>query len=339
MSDDNEEGLVDEIQEQKAKMAEDANTLTDIFSERSLQKEKDPEEPKEQEEEVKEAKKSASKSKKDQEEGEEEKRKKLDEKKELSNKNDKKETAKPKVIEEDDKDDEDEKPEHVVALEKVTKSLNDTKKWGHSLHNKIKGAMREIERAVESGELTEDQANRWRDALESDHPEPKVDISDNQNPLNSLISIASEKMDDLKEILSEDEDFDNKLEAFDFLISNVSAKRRKEIFEDLVDLKDRPTKLARKMLSIGEEFYGNFYKELSEAGGFEEWLEVRDKKISKMQKTIDKQQKRLSQYEDHDQPTNRINELGLDVRTPAPKSDNIIIHELFSESGKSMKRR
>lgn len=234
-----------------------------------------------------------------------------------------KESNKP-IEPKDNDDDEDDQPEHVVALEKTKKSLSDTKKWGNSINMKLKGGLRELQNAFAEGDIDESVFNRLSEALHSDHEEPKEEPSNRDlNPLSSLIQTAKSRMEYLKEALVDDESFDDKLDAFDFLMHISSGEDKNKLIKELSVLKDNPIKLAKKIYLIGQENI-KMYQEIQEAGGFKPLLEEKDAIIKKKQNRIDKLEKRVSEYEGNDKGTNRIDELGLNVSAPVQQKGDLL---------------
>jgi hypothetical protein len=249
-----------------------------------------------------------------------------------------------KVADEDDDDDDDEeetgKPNKSnEELEKAKKSLADTHRWGKSISRKVSAALKELQEEFDAGEITEAQFEKFRTALQSDHPEPKQQsLSDNENPLSKLINIAAAKLEYLKDALGDDELFDEKVKAFDFFMDNASPEERRELYDELEELEEKPVKLAKKLFSIGEQHH-EFYKQVSEAGGVRKLIESKEKKIESKQKTIDKLQKKLAQYEDYDKPTNRIKELGLNTSAPEPKEGGDLLTQVLSEHSRQVRNR
>ncbi len=260
--------------------------------------------------------------------------KKASEKKESSSpdRNQDKASNPKEVGDDDDDDDEDEVPEHVAVLEKTKKRLTDAQSWGSSVNRKLKAGLKKIEGLYESGDIPENLFNDLIETLKSDHPEPKEEKPGrDENPINYLVDIAFGKIPELKEVMGDDEEFDEKIYAFDLFTDLATEEDRRELLGEIEDLEGSPLKLAKKLYSIGEKNYP-FYQEVKEAGGIKKLIEAKDKKIESKDKTIDKLKKRLSQYEDHDKPTNRIEELGLEMKDPSPRlEDGNLIGQILSE--------
>lgn len=247
------------------------------------------------------------------------------------------------VIDEDDDEEEFEDTKKVdkneEILQKTKKSLSDTQKWGNSINRKMKAAMRQLDEDFDAGDLTESQYSKLKAALTADYPEPKSEVlSDSGNPLDKLINIAAEKLEYLKDALGDDELFEDKVRAFDFYMRDASPEERQDLYDELADLEDKPIKLAKKLFSIGEQHH-EFYKEVSDAGGFKKLIEVKEKKLESAQKTIDKLRKKLSQYEDDDKPTNRIKELGLEVGKPEQQKSGDLLTNILNEHTRQVRSR
>jgi predicted translin family RNA/ssDNA-binding protein len=124
--------------------------------------------------------------------------------------------------------------------------------------------------------------------------------------------------------------------AFDYFLSVGPKEELEQVLEDLTELLGDPVKLAKKMLSIGQEVYEESYKGIKEAGGFKNYLSQKDGEIEKLQKKIDKLETKLAQYEDFDQPRYRMDETGSpemgEVESSKPANDTL--STLFDERDK-----
>jgi vacuolar-type H+-ATPase subunit I/STV1 len=145
-----------------------------------------------------------------------------------------------------------------------------------------------------------------------------------------LINIANKRMADLAEIYEDDPLFNKKVESFDFYQKQASQIEKDQILEEVEHLKDHPLKLANKMLQIGEKYYNENYKELDEAGGLKELISFKNSEIERMQRKLDKLERKLSQYNDYDSPTNKIDELG-DTENVVEQKPESGLDEAFGE--------
>lgn len=223
-------------------------------------------------------------------------------------------------------------------LEKAEQALTNSQKWGHSNSRKLKAALKKAQTSLEQGHLTEDEAQSWVELLQSEQSDEDEMVSnEDTNPLSRLIRIANKKVEDLREVYEDDKLFNKKLNAFDFFIQHASKEEVEDALDDLSGLENSPLKLAKKMYSIGEQYYNDFYKDFDDAGGFNKFAELKNKEIEKWKKEIDKLKKKLSQYEDHDKPTFRINELGGDVnQEPVQQADTL--SEILYERDRAVRR-
>jgi hypothetical protein len=193
-----------------------------------------------------------------------------------------------------------------MDLEKTRKLMKETQRWGHQNSKKVREASRSVKALVDSGSLTEDEAQGILSVLQSEVEEDdEIQAPAVQNPFASLFQVANRELENIRKY-SEDDLLQDKIEAFDFLLSVSSKEEVSDIFETLADLEDNPVKLTRKMIALGQEAYEDSYRAIKEAGGIKDYLSSQNNQIEKLQKKIDKLEKKLSQYEDYDKPNYRI---------------------------------
>jgi hypothetical protein len=151
-----------------------------------------------------------------------------------------------------------------------------------------------------------------------------------------IFKVANKELENILKY-TDDEHLQDKVNAFDYFLSVGSKEEIQQVLEDLTDLLDNPLKLARKMLSIGQEVYEESYKGIKEAGGFKNYLSKKEEEIEKLRKKVDKLEKKLLQYEDFDKPRYRMDETGDVEGGNSAKSlpGNDTISVLFDERDKA----
>ncbi len=249
-----------------------------------------------------------------------------------------------KLLKENDGEDEpqgvDLRPSEVEALrkklEKVEKTLAENHKYGRSNAQKVKNAIKVAQRFVDDGLLAEEEAKELLQTLHLEGETEEEDASRYQSsPFAPIFKVANKELQNILKY-TDDEHLQDKVNAFDYFLSVGSKEEIEQVFEDLSELLDDPLKLARKMLSIGQDVYEESYKGIRQAGGFKNYLSVKDQEIEKLQKKLDKVEKKLLQYEDFDKPRYRIDEMGdVEGSKPATGSPgNDTISALFDERDK-----
>lgn len=213
-------------------------------------------------------------------------------------------------------------------LEKTQKLMKETQRWGTKNSIKVKEASKSLKSLIATGALSEEEARDVLSVLQSEmDEEEEMSLSASQHPFSSLFQIANRELEHIRKY-TEDDLLQEKIEAFDFLLSVSSKKEAEEILETLADLEDDPVKLTRKMLSLGQEAYESSYKAIKQAGGIKDYLAVQSNEIEKLEKKIDKLEKKLSQYEDYDKPSYRIAGTS-DINEKSSSRD--VIGSLFEE--------
>jgi hypothetical protein len=221
-------------------------------------------------------------------------------------------------------------------LEKTEKTLAENHKYGRSNAQKVRNAVKAVQRFADDGLLAEEEAKELLQTLHSEGEETEEDTHRHQtNPFAPIFKVANKELENILKY-TDDPHLQDKVNAFDYFLSVGSKEEIEQVFEDLSDLLDDPLKLARKMLSIGQDVYEESYKGIKESGGFKNYLSKKDQEIEKLQKKLDKLEKKLLQYEDFDKPRYRIDETGSpggDVEGSKPANDTI--SALFDERDKA----
>lgn len=200
----------------------------------------------------------------------------------------------------------DEKKDAVDAseLDELRERLRENQRFARQSRQKMKELTQGVQGLIEDGALSEEEAQGLLKRIEDGTNEAEESEA---LPFVSLFKIANPELAQMAKY-SNDDQLQQKAEAFDFLISISPKDKQEDILETLMGLKDDPIALTRKMLELGEETYNTSYKDIQDAGGMSDYLVVQRDERSKLQKKIDKLEKKLALYEDYDKPTQRIAE-------------------------------
>ena len=213
-------------------------------------------------------------------------------------------------------------------LEEMRKRLHQNQRFGRQSSQKLKAASKGVQSLIESGTLTQEEAQDLLSVLHMETFDPPENLeTPSSHPFSPLFQIANSELEHIRKY-TEDEHLQDKIEAFDFLLSVSSKQEIEDIFEALSDLQDDPVKLTRKMLALGQEAYQESYKDIKKAGGLKSYFSTQQEEIQKLQKKIDKLEKKLSQYEDYDKPSYRMTERG---ELNEKSSSHDVIGSLFEE--------
>lgn len=238
-----------------------------------------------------------------------------EEKSEKSKKTEEVKKVEKKEISKIDDDEGDDEPvteleKYKKELEKSKKALADSQKWGHTNSKKLKAAIKSAQSLAEQGILTNEETKTLIQSLESEDFEVDAEMMDsNVHPITKYVNAANERFKDLKEIYEDDEMFDQKSEAFNHFLRDGDAEEIEEVLEHLESIKDSPLKIAKYMYKVGEKHFNEIYKDYMEAGGLKKFLSTKNNEIEKLNRKVDKLQKKLLQYEDYDKSNFRIDEL------------------------------
>jgi hypothetical protein len=217
-----------------------------------------------------------------------------------------------------------------TKLEKTEKVLAENQRYGRTNAQKVKNAQKVVQKFADEGLLTEEEAKELFGTLQADgrEPPPNGDGSEDDgmprravHPFAPIFKVANKELQNILKY-TDDDLLQDKVNAFDYFLSVGSKEEVGHVLEELTELLDDPVKLAKKMLSIGQVVFEESYKHIQEAGGFKNYLSKKDQDLEKLQKKIDKLEKKLLQYEDFDQPRYRIDEMG-DGADGEPAKDTI----------------
>jgi hypothetical protein len=190
------------------------------------------------------------------------------------------------------------------SIEKTKKSLLESQKWGTKNSQKVKYALKTINALIENSAFTDEEHNTvmgLRDLLQADSEvELTEEKPENSHPVSKYLDIAKQKLEVMREVSDEPDEFFKKYRAFEWSVMDLKPDELTLLVDELEDLKDTPVKLAKRIMEIGTENHNNYYKEFHEAGSFRKIIENKNKEIKKLKDAIDKSKKKLLQYEDYD---------------------------------------
>ena len=228
-------------------------------------------------------------------------------------------------------------------LEKTHKRLTENQQYGRQNAQRLKNALKITRELVEEGSLSDEEAAKLQDSLQSDAEE---DDSSSPSPSHShlpshpfgkVLAAANKELEFIRKY-TDDERLDDKVGAFDYFLLVAPTEEREQALEDLTDLMDTPLKLAKKMLSIGQ-VYEKSYREMKAAGGIQGMITKKDQDIDNLHKSIDKLTKKLAQYEDYDKPRYRLDEsVGDPGESEEEASSKDTITSLFSHRDRGNQR-
>lgn len=208
--------------------------------------------------------------------------------------------------------DEDETPllkgSDSAEFEKTKKALSETKKWAHTNSQKLKNALKKIDEYKAANVFSDEEYNDLSAALTSEAPEIDYDEVES-TPIQTILKLSVDEVENIRKY-TDDEQLDDKLDAFSFFLADADKDEVDEAIADIYSLRADKTKMTKKMLSVGKKYYDEVYKDVKEAGGYKKFVAKKNDEVRKLQKKIDKLTKLVSQYDgDFDTPTNKIDEL------------------------------
>ena len=216
-------------------------------------------------------------------------------------------------------------------LTRTQKRLTENQQYGRHNAQRLKQALKITQELVQEGSLSEDEALRLKEALETDAQEEVV--ASDPHPFARILSIANQELETIRRY-TEDTSLDDKVRAFDHFLVIASPQDQEQALEDLQEVLDQPLALAKKMLAFGQQ-YQSSYQATKKAGGLQALLEQKDQEIATLSKKLDKLTQKLSQYEDYDKPRYRLEDRGP-FGAEAPLKDTV--SSLFDERDRARPR-
>lgn len=214
----------------------------------------------------------------------------------------------------------------------------ENQKYSRQTAQKLKNTLRLVKEMETSGLLDEEDVQKIAASLSNDGD---VDLDPERgsiytiHPLGEFIKIADAELVNLKKY-TDDPLLDDKIFSFNHYIQNTDKETVDELMDTLSDLKDNPVALTKKLLSIGKEHYDNVYKDLKESGGLTGLLSKFKEKEEKLNKQIDRLNKKLSQYEDYNKSSYKIDSV-QESGEAEPSGD--VLDEVFEERDRRYSRR
>ena len=212
-------------------------------------------------------------------------------------------------------------------LARTQKRLTENQQYGRHNAQRLKQALKITQELMAEGSLSEEEALRLKEALESEISETPEDLGTTEgHPFARILSIANQELENIRRY-TDDTRLDDKVRAFDHFLLIASPQDQEQALEELQEVLDQPLALAKKMLAFGQQ-YQSSYQAMKKAGGLQALLEQKDQEIAILGKKLDKLTQKLSHYEDYDKPRYRLEDRGP-LGAEAPLKDTV--SSLFDE--------
>lgn len=206
---------------------------------------------------------------------------------------------------------------------KLQERLLENQKYARKHVQKVKNASKAVNYLITEGILNEEEAKDLLGALQSDEEEPEENYRNNSSlfaPFAPIFKAAKQELDNIHKY-TEDDSFQDKLNAFEYFLAFSPQDEVEQVYEELNELVDDRVKLAKKILSIGKDAYDNSYKEIKNSGGIKNVIQEKNRSVDQLKKQIDKLQKKILQYESYDKPNYRIGGVGESEESEIETSD------------------
>jgi len=180
-------------------------------------------------------------------------------------------------------------------LEKTRKSTEENQRYARQNARRLKNAITQTKALIESGALSDEEAQGLMASLDSGDDENDQASVYAGHPFGEILSIANNELTNLRKY-SEDTLLDEKVKAFDSFMSLASRDDVGEVIDELIELKDDPIKLTKKIISVGQQFHEESYGDIAKSGSVRNYIKAKNDEIKNLNKNIDKLNKRLAEY-------------------------------------------
>ncbi len=187
-------------------------------------------------------------------------------------------------------------------IKKLEKRFYDVQKYARRQQQKNQDVSKLIDALVESADIDEDVADKLKTPL-------KKAYSDNEGEsfVNNVTVETPHPLSEYKDMLtpeifqtyievSEDTEATNKIKAFDQYLLEAEPQELEGLEKELSQLKD-PMSVLKKILFVGNNFLKHGMGEFYQHGGFKKFLKAKNDEKQKLQKELDKANKKLLEYE------------------------------------------
>ena len=165
---------------------------------------------------------------------------------------------------------------------KLESSLQETRKWGRELSQKLKKLAGQVESYKQDGVLTAEEAELL--LAKAHHEENDLEAT----PLMHYSKIWDEELANIQKY-SPDPDLHQHVLAFQHLLKNATAEEIEDLLDEFGEQQDH-VQLTRLMLAKGKDYHQEVYKDLQEAGSLKGLRKIHESKLKKQQKEIEKLQ-------------------------------------------------
>lgn len=244
---------------------------------------------------------------------------------------------------ESEDEDEDEKPDARPKkepkddsnneLEKTQKALKETQKWGNETRKQLANYKKTVEKMMQDGILTEDEARALQDHT--------IVHEDEQQEVSKPViygQIWDKELEYMKKYSPSSKEIEESADAFTHLVNHCTQEELIDIFADLSSYEEDETELTKRMIEIGREYYDDIYGDIQDVGSIRNLKKKYSEKEQELQKRIDKLEAKYSKlkekYEDHDQEPSGMRMRTGGLATGLPKDTTFEPSAIFGKRHK-----
>lgn len=197
-------------------------------------------------------------------------------------------------------------------ISKLNAKFEENQKYAREVSRKMstisKNINQSVKELIDNGDLSEENGNNLLSYLNSNElkkPEGlRVDDEPKADPFQKFYDIANPLEIQNYKAYTRDEEYLNKIMAFNAFMKESSQEEIEDIYQTLDEISNNPPELVSKMMEIGSNFLDEGYRDLIKAGSLRKYMQTQKQKTINKEKEFDSLKKKTVKYNnDYDEPT------------------------------------
>lgn len=176
-------------------------------------------------------------------------------------------------------------PDYKIDNERLQRTLKDTQKSFHEDRKKLSAYKKTINKFMDDGVLTEDEAQALLD-----HTQFEGDVvKEAKTVIDQYSDIWDKEILNMRKYNPKDVPHINEcIKAFQHMYDSSSLSEREDILDDLSNYEDDEIEFTNRMLSLGSDYNDDVYSDLKDSGGIRNIKAKYQSEIDDIKKELDK---------------------------------------------------
>lgn len=195
-----------------------------------------------------------------------------------------------------------------IKIEENNKRMEENHKYSRDVSRRMSNVAKSIKELIENGELADEHGKSLLNIIHKNELKKPEGLSHEEDiksdPFQKFYDIANPGEIQNYKAYTRDEEYIDKINAFNAFKSSASEEELAEMYSTLDEIIHNPPELVSKMMEIGNQFLNEGYRDLIKAGNLRKYMQLQKQKNSNKEKEIDSLKKKTVKYdEDNDPPT------------------------------------